>query len=180
MNQKFQVTGMTCSACSANVEKSVSKLEGVQKVNVNLLTNSMTVDYDAALTGDRAIIEAVEKAGYGASVFRRGEVKAKEDTGGNSVEAQYRSMKFRLLVSFAFLIPLLYLSMGHMLGFPLPDWVHGTENAFAFAFTQFLLTLPIVYVNRKYYQVGFKTLFHGAPNMDSLIAVCNRLRTWAS
>ncbi|NLG92017.1 MAG: heavy metal translocating P-type ATPase [Clostridiales bacterium] len=171
MNQKFQVTGMTCSACSANVEKSVSKLEGVQKVNVNLLTNSMTVDYDAALTGDRAIIEAVEKAGYGASVFRRGEVKAKEDTGGNSVEAQYRSMKFRLLVSFAFLIPLLYLSMGHMLGFPLPDWVHGTENAFAFAFTQFLLTLPIVYVNRKYYQVGFKTLFHGAPNMDSLSAV---------
>ncbi|WP_277668464.1 heavy metal translocating P-type ATPase [Caproiciproducens galactitolivorans] len=171
MNQKFQVTGMTCSACSANVEKSVSKLEGVQKVNVNLLTNSMTVDYDPALTGDSAIIKAVEKAGYGVSVFHRGEVQAQKDTRSNSVEEQYRSMKFRLLVSFAFLIPLLYLSMGHMLGFPLPDLVHGTENAFAFAFTQFLLTLPIVYVNRKYYQVGFKTLFHGAPNMDSLIAV---------
>lgn len=172
MNQKFQVTGMTCSACSANVEKSVSKLEGVQKVNVNLLTNSMAVDYDTALTGDGAIIKAVEKAGYGASVFHRGETtERKADKGGNPVEAQRRSMKIRLLVSFAFLLPLLYLSMGHMLHFPLPNWAHGTENALAFAFTQFLLTLPIVYVNRKYYQVGFKTLFHGAPNMDSLIAV---------
>ena len=172
MNQKFQVTGMTCSACSANVEKSVSKLEGVQKVNVNLLTNSMTVDFDTALTGDGAIIKAVEKAGYGASVFHRGEAaEGKKEKGENPVEAQRRSVKIRLLVSFAFLLPLLYLSMGHMLHFPLPDWAHGTENALAFAFTQFLLTLPIVYVNRKYYQVGFKTLFRGAPNMDSLIAV---------
>lgn len=80
-------------------------------------------------------------------------------------------MKIRLIVSFAFLIPLLYLSMGHMLNLPLPGWTHGVENSVTFAFTQFLLTLPVVYVNRKYYQVGFKTLFHGAPNMDSLIAI---------
>jgi heavy metal translocating P-type ATPase len=170
MNQKFDVTGMTCSACSAHVEKSVKKLEGVQSVNVNLLTNSMTVDYDAQVTDDAKIIKAVENAGYGASVqAHKGKAEKRETT--NPVESELRSMKTRLVVSFAFLIPLLYLAMGHMLGFPLPAWTHGARNAGIFAFLQFLLVLPIAYVNRKYFQVGFKTLLRRAPNMDSLIAI---------
>ena len=171
MNQKYNVTGMTCSACSANVEKSVRKVEGVRSVSVNLLSNSMAVEYDNSATGDAAIIKAVEHAGYGASVLVRGAKANVQQETQSTVENQMKEMKFRLVVSFTFLIPLLYLSMGHMFGFPLPQWTHGVENAVIFAFTQFLLTLPIVYVNRKYYQVGFKTLFHGAPNMDSLIAI---------
>lgn len=169
MNQKFDVTGMTCSACSAHVEKSVKKLAGVQSVNVNLLTNSMTVDYDAQ-ANDAKIIKAVENAGYGASVqARKGKAEKRETV--NPVASELRSMKTRLAVSFSFLIPLLYLAMGHMLGFPLPAWTHGAENAGVFAFLQFLLVLPIAYVNRKYFQVGFKTLLRRAPNMDSLIAI---------
>ncbi len=171
MTQKYNVTGMTCSACSANVEKSVRKVQGVSSVSVNLLSNSMAVDYDGDVTGDTEIIQAVEHAGYGASVLVRGAKTAVKQEEENPMEAQMRSMKMRLIVSFAFLIPLLYLAMGHMFHFPLPGVFIGTENAVIFAFTQLLLTLPIVYVNRKYYQVGFKTLFHGAPNMDSLIAI---------
>lgn len=171
MNQKFNVTGMTCSSCSANVEKSVRKVEGVQSVSVNLLSNSMAVEYDTAVTGNDAIIHAVEHAGYGASVLERGAKAAAKQQTSAPVEDELRAMKIRLIVSFAFLIPLLYLAMGHMFQFPLPEIFHGVQNAVTFAFAQLLLTLPIVYVNRKYYQVGFKTLFHGAPNMDSLIAI---------
>ncbi len=172
MNKKFNVIGMTCSACSANVEKSVKKLPGVQSVNVNLLSNNMVVEYDGGLTDDNTIIQAVVGAGYNASILERG-VKASSinEKSVNPIEDEIKGMKNRLLVSFAFLIPLLYLSMGHMFHFYLPDWLHGAPNAITFAFAQFLLTLPIVYVNRKYYQVGFKTLFHGSPNMDSLIAI---------
>lgn len=171
MTQKYNVTGMTCSACSANVEKSVRKVQGVSSVSVNLLSNNMAVDYDNAVTGDSEIIQAVEHAGYGASVLVRGAKAAVKQETENPVETEMRSMKMRLIVSFAFLIPLLYIAMGHMFHFPLLGIFDGAENAVPFAFTQFLLTLPIVYVNRKYYQVGFKTLFHGAPNMDSLIAI---------
>jgi copper-(or silver)-translocating P-type ATPase len=171
MKQKYNVTGMTCSACSANVEKSVRKVEGVNSVIVSLLTNSMVVEYDEAATGNDAVIAAVEHAGYGASLPDRSETAAAGREKTNPVEDELRSMKQRLIISFVFLVPILYIAMGHMFGFPLPGWLHGTENAVSFAFTQFLLTLPIVYVNRKYYQMGFKTLAHGAPNMDSLIAV---------
>jgi P-type Cu+ transporter len=172
MNQKFNVTGMTCSACSAHVEKSVKKVPGVQSVHVNLLSNNMSVEYDAGAADAEKIIKAVADAGYGASVpIRNAKVSAIREPAANPVEAEMKAMKTRLIVSFLFLIPLLYLAMGNMLWLPLPGWAQGMENAAVFAFAQFLLTLPIVYVNRKYYQRGFKTLAHGSPNMDSLIAI---------
>ena len=180
MKQKFNVMGMTCSACSASVERNVKKLEGVELVNVNLLTNSMTVEYDSNITDNNKIIKAVVDAGYNASVFiSRGDAEAKNQKPVNLVESETKEMKKRLIVSFAFLIPLLYLAMHHMLnewiGLPVPVFIdeifHGPENGITFAFTQFLLLLPIVYVNRKYFQVGFKTLSKGSPNMDSLIAI---------
>ena len=166
---------MTCSACSAHVEKAVGKLEGVGQVSVSLLTNSMTVDYDGEKLSDREIIAAVEDAGYGAS---EAESAAKRSAGGAPapdpnarLADEIRQMKTRVAWSFVFLIPLFYISMGHMMGLPLPHFMHGNANAAAFAFTQFLLCLPIVYLNRKYFQVGFKTLWKRSPNMDSLIAI---------
>ena len=173
MKQKFNVTGMTCSACSAHVEKAVNKLEAVRKAEVSLMTNSMTVDYDeSALTPD-GIIQAVVHAGYGASLPQKaGEAaQAKAQRPEAQMEAELSSMKHRLIWSFVFLIPLFYISMGHMFGAPLPGFLTGLENAVAFGLTQLLLTLPIMYINDKYYRVGFKTLAHLAPNMDSLIAV---------
>lgn len=172
MKQKFNITGMTCSACSAHVEKDVGKLGGVHKVTVNLLSNSMAVEYDEMKLNSSGIIRAVEQAGYGAAVkAEEGGPGTAPDTEKNSVEGQLKNMKFRLVVSFLFTIPLFYISMGHMMGWPLPGWLHGNSNAVIFAFLQFLLCLPVVYVNRKYFQMGFKTLFRGAPNMDSLIAI---------
>jgi Cu+-exporting ATPase len=171
MNQKFNVTGMTCSACSASVEKSVKKLEGIQSVQVNLLSNSMNVEYDEVLLDQNAIIHAVKNAGYGASNFISGTTTIKQLDVINPVELEQKEMKTRIIVSILFLLPLLYIAMGHMLEFPLPKGLMGVPNAITFAFTQLLLTLPIVYVNRKYYQIGFKSLFRGSPNMDSLIAI---------
>lgn len=173
MKQRFDVTGMTCSACSAHVEKSVKKLSGVYAVTVNLLQNSMQVEYNEQELSSEEIIQAVEKAGYGASV-QIPEQKAahKSDTPKkNLMDREIKSMRFRLIVSIVFLIPLMYISMGHMMGLPLPHVFHGNENALTFAFTQFLLTLPIVYVNRNYYINGFKSLGKGSPTMDSLIAI---------
>ncbi|MDO4679349.1 MAG: heavy metal translocating P-type ATPase, partial [Eubacteriales bacterium] len=174
--EKFDVTGMTCSACSSRVEKCVSKLEGASNVTVNLLTNSMQVEYDESVLSERQIIDAVVKAGYGANV-QNAKNSASSSQGktavqtGNPVEEQMKNMKFRLIVSFVFLVPLMYVSMGHMVGLPLPGFLSGVENAVSFAFTQFLLCLPIIFVNRKYYIKGFQTLYHLAPNMDSLIAI---------
>ena len=168
MKQRFDVTGMTCSACSAHVEKAVRSC-GVDGVSVNLLQNSMTVDYDASKLTSGAIIQAVEDAGYGASVH--GASETSQSVIPNEGEKEAKSTRFRLKVSIAFLIPLMYISMGHMMGLPLPSFLHGTENALAFAFTQFLLVLPILFVNRKFYQNGFKSLFKGAPTMDTLIAI---------
>lgn len=169
MKQKFNVTGMTCSACSAHVEKSVRAVKGVKDVNVNLLQNTMSVEFDDNLSQTDDIIKAVSDGGYGATVF--GEKKQSSENQTNIVSDELKNMKLRLWVSFGFLIPLMYISMGHMMGLPLPAFFHGYENSITFAMTQFLLTLPIAYVNRKYYIVGFKTLFKGAPNMDSLIAI---------
>lgn len=169
MKKSFNVTGMTCSACSAHVEKSVKKLDGIKSVNVNLLQNSMSVEYDEGILSDDNIIKVVSDSGYGANV--KGDNKGLEKINTNTAEEELKSMKFRLIVSFVFLIPLMYISMGHMVGLWVPHFLHGAKNGVAFAFTQFLLTLPIMYVNRKYFIVGFKTLFKGAPNMDSLIAI---------
>ena len=164
---------MTCSACSAHVDKSVRKLPGVQEVNVNLLQNSMTVEYDESQTDTGRIIQAVEHSGYGASVH--GGAAAGQAAFGQKQAAAppdaTKGMLRRLLLSIGFLVVLMYISMGHMLGAPLPPFLAGEENMLVFALTQLVLTLPILYINRHYFETGFKTLFHGAPNMDSLIAI---------
>ena len=177
--EQFDITGMTCSACSARVEKSVAKLPGIQEVSVNLLKNSMVASYDETALDTGQIVQAVEKAGYGA-IPKAGQNKsaapaAVSASAGkpavNTAQAEYKQMKGRLLLSALFTIPLFYISMGHMMGWPLPSGLLGMENAITFAFTQFLLLIPVVFVNAKYYRMGFKTLFHGSPNMDSLIAI---------
>lgn len=199
--QKYAVTGMTCSACSSHVEKSVSRLAGMEQVSVNLLTNSMQVTYDEKVCSEDKIIEAVEKAGYGASLISTGKgegsigtenrlagsdsgirnTTGKDQAGREAIKGkkENKEMKTRLGISIVFMVLLMVVSMHHMifmwLHIPVPAFLmrlfHGNENALTFAFTQFLLTLPIIYVNRKYYQTGFKTLFHKSPNMDSLIAI---------
>ncbi len=172
MRQKYTVTGMTCSACSAHVEKAVCKLEGVASVNVNLLGGSMQVDFDPALQSDDSIIAAVVDSGYGAQLPGKTAEKAGNTKAGiPDMEEELRGMKRRLMFSFSFFIPLFYLTMGHMVGLPIPSFFHGPENALSYALTQLLLLLPILYVNDKYYKVGFKTLLHRSPNMDSLIAL---------
>lgn len=172
MKQKFDVTGMSCSACSAHVEKAVSRVPGVDQVQVNLLQNSMVVEYEDEATDTAAIIHAVEDAGYGASVKDAHEPtkKAENDLQKRTAE-EAKKMKHRLGWSIVFLIVLMYISMGHMLGWPLPGILLGHENMMIFALTQLFLTLPIIYLNRKYYENGFKSLFHGAPNMDTLVAM---------
>ena len=170
MKQKYNVTGMSCSACSAHVEKAVSKVPGVNSVQVNLLQNSMVVDYDEAATNDQTIIHAVEEGGYGASV--KGEEKAEEPNAvQKKAEEEARKMKTRLGLSIGFLAVLMYISMGHMLEWPLPGILLGHENMMIMALTQLFLTLPVMYLNRKYYENGFRSLFHSAPNMDTLVAM---------
>ena len=189
---------MSCSACSSHVEKAVNKLENVEKASVNLLTETMDVTYDETKITSAEIIDAVVKAGYGASVMTEGSAAGAggQSTFGNAgsigrsaadgkqelqqkLDADARAMKWRLGISIGFLIPLMYVSMHHMLkewfGIPVPAFIvntmHGNANAMNFALTQFLLLLPILYVNRKFFSVGFKTLAHRSPNMDSLIAL---------
>ncbi|AEE92166.1 Copper-exporting P-type ATPase A [Tepidanaerobacter acetatoxydans Re1] len=173
VEKTYNVTGMTCAACSAAVEHSVKKVYGVESVTVNLLTNSMRVKYDDEKTSDIEIIKAVEDAGYGASLKEKKGIKQKAETtkAKTLADAEIEDMKLRLKVSILFMIPLMYISMGHMLNLPLPSFLSGIENAVSFAFAQFLLVLPIAFANRKFYTIGFKTLFKGHPNMDSLIAI---------
>ena len=172
--EQFDITGMTCSACSARVEKSVAKLDGVQEVAVNLLKNSMVASYDETILNTDQIVQAVVKSGYGAFPKAENKVQTKSGTQAPAkdiAKEEYQNMKRRLIISMIFAIPLFYISMGHMMGWPLPGFLLGMENAMSFAFTQFLLLLPVIFVNFKYYRMGYKTLFHGAPNMDSLIAI---------
>ena len=188
MKERFDVTGMTCSACSSHVEKSVGKLTGVENVSVNLLTNSMQVEFDENKLDTADIIKAVEDAGYGAAVKdghaksgtkMSGQSDSQENSGLSAVEQNVKNMKKRLIVSLIFWIPLMYVSMGHMiyqwLNIPMPpftmNFLHGNENAITYAFTQFLLLLPILIANQKYFKNGFKTLWNRSPNMDSLIAI---------
>lgn len=170
MKEKFDVTGMSCSACSAHVEKAVSKVPGVDAVQVNLLQNSMVVEFKEDKTDTGKIIDAVAEAGYGASV--KGKEAPKE---ANAVQKETAdaagAMKRRLGWSLAFLAVLMYVSMGHMFGWPLPGILKDHENIMVFALTQLFLTLPVMYLNRKYFENGFKTLLHGAPNMDTLVAM---------
>lgn len=219
MKQRYHISGMTCSACSSHVEKAAGRLEGVRKASVNLLTETMEIEYDENVLTEEVIEKAVEKAGYGASLISNGGRSRetggdRSGAGGGMPEAgegaecrgggdcrirgegvreaaggrdglqrkareETRAMKWRLGISIGFLIPLMYVAMYHMFndwfGLPIPGFVHrflhGNENAMTFAMTQFILLLPILYMNRKFFSVGFKTLRHLSPNMDSLIAL---------
>ncbi len=176
----FNVTGMTCSACSARVEKAVTKLDGIGNVSVNLLTNSMRAEFDESVLTTDNIIDAVVKAGYGASVAGNSEASQKDanenaSMGGGIASEEIRQMKNRLIISSVFLIPLMYISMGHMVGLPVPELIgkvmYGDANAGVYVFVQFLLLLPILYVNRKFFISGFNSLRHGGPNMDTLVGL---------
>ena len=172
--KKFDVTGMSCAACQGHVEKAVKKLDGVKSVNVNLLQNSMQVEYDESCVSPADMIAAVEKAGYGASEKAAGGAQTGGDTGAarsNAAEKALKNMKRRLISSVVFLVPLFYICMGHMAGFPLPAILKGHENMMIFALTQLLLTVPIIALNFHYFSNGFKNLIHRTPNMDSLIAL---------
>ncbi len=173
---------MSCSACSTRVEKAVNKLDGIDKASVNLLTNSMQADYDESVVSQQDIIKAVVDAGYGASPADTGSTTksgAPQKSASDLAKEEMKSMKQRLIGSIIFLIPVMYISMYHMFnewfGLPIPNFMHyifhGPQNAITFAFTQFLLILPILYLNRKYYINGFRNLFEGAPNMDSLVGL---------
>ena len=159
MKQKYIVKGMTCAACQAHVEKAVKKL-GVKSVNVNLLSNTMVVDYDEKKITISDLEKAVKDAGY--TLVVEGE-KVKTD--------EMKKEKARLISSVILLLPLLYVSMGHMLGAPLPSFLVGEQNAVSYAFLQFILVLPILIINYNYFTVGLKRLVKLKPNMDSLIAV---------
>ena len=183
LKERFQVTGMSCAACSSKVERTVNHLNGVQKAEVNLLANAMTVEYDETVITEAEIIQAVEHIGYGAAPANgNSAAKPASDARGGAVktaEKESKSMRNRLIWSFVFLIPLMYVSMHHMLWewfhIPVPPfitaWFHGSENALTFAFTQLLLVAPILYLNRKYFENGFRSLVRLSPNMDTLISV---------
>ncbi len=182
---KFSITGMSCSACSARVEKAVSGLTGTDKVSVNLLTNSMQLEYDEQQTSPEAIIAAVEGAGYGAAVLGGGQQTGQKQAASlpQSSAAQSRQaaaeVRQRLVWSLIFLVPLMYVAMHGMwhelAGLPVPrfmaKWLDGPENGISFAFLQLLLVLPIMYLNRRFYTVGFRTLAQGAPNMGTLVGM---------
>lgn len=168
MKKKFNVIGMSCAACSASVEKAVKRIDGVISADVNLLGKSMICEYDEKKTDDATIIAAVKRAGFEASLFGNEEKpKAEKESGSDG----FTPVKTRLIASCILLVILMYISMGHMVGLPLPSFLIGTENGVSFALIQLLIALPIVYLNRKFYFVGFKALWHRAPNMDSLVAV---------
>lgn len=160
--KQYNVKGMSCAACSARVEKAVSKVSGVTSCSVNLLTNSMSVEGSAA---DSDIIKAVKNAGYGAS-----SIKNKEKAEDTSTESPIRPMRTRFITSLVFLLILMYFSMGHMMwSFPLPKFYDG--NHIAMGLTQLLLTVIIMVINQKFFISGYKSLIHGAPNMDTLVAL---------
>lgn len=165
MKERFDVSGMTCASCQANVQKAVEKL-GVDFVNVNLISETMTVSYDDGKISENDIIKAVEKIGYGAKPKNKKNLKE-----NNKTFDEEKIVKNRLIISFIFLIPLMYVSMGHMINLPLPHFLMGTRGSVNFAFLQFLLTLPIVFVNRIFYISGFKALFNKASNMDTLVGL---------
>lgn len=175
--ETYDITGMSCAACSARIEKGISGMEGMQQCSVNLLKNSMTVSYDEAELDSGKIIHQVEDIGYGASLHQTQGSKTTGASGRgkngatDAAAAAAKQMKQRLIVSLVFTIPLFYISMGHMAGWPLPPWLLGARNHMIFAFTQFLLVLPVLIAGGHYFKNGLKNLWHRSPNMDSLIAL---------
>ena len=164
MTEKFVVTGMTCAACAAHVEKAANSLDGVDSAAVNLMLGTLVCSYDADKVTPQAIISAVEASGYGAAPAD----EAKRDI-RREQEASARAMGRRLLWSVVCLVPLFYLSMGHMMGLPVPAFMH--RQPLTAALVQLVLCVPILILNRAYFTVGFSRLFKGAPNMDSLVAL---------
>ena len=175
-NEKFHITGMTCAACQANITRNVGKLDGVEEVNVSLLANQMTVAYDEEKIDEQAIIHAVTEIGYGASGTG---TEAQKDSGFGKewqnrremTEENQKEMQRRLITSVAILIPLMYVAMGPMMSLPVPGFLVGMENSLISALTQLLLTIPVMIINRHFYQSGVKALVKKAPNMDSLVAI---------
>lgn len=179
----YDITGMSCAACSARIEKGLSGMAGVENVSVNLLKNSMAISYDESLLDTDKIVAKVVDIGYGAALHKGSGTGGQSGTGekkksgeaanspSDPAAAQMQLMKKRLIISLIFTVPLFYISMGHMAGWPLPGFFHGMENAMIFAFTQFLLVLPVMIVGGHYYKNGFKSLWRRSPNMDSLIAL---------
>lgn len=197
--ESFDVTGMTCAACSARVEKTTNKVEGVHLATVNLLKNSMEVEFDQGVDTaqvTQAIETAVRKAGYGAlprsenrGFAQAGGQDSKHSESAQSVavagnessgiadpstsiaEQEKKRLQTRLVISAVFMVPLFYISMGHMMGWPLPSVLLGAENSMVYALTLFVLLIPIIAINFKFFHVGFTALIHGSPSMDSLIAL---------
>ena len=166
MKKDFKVTGMTCAACSSRVERVLSKMEGVTKAEVNLATEDLHIDYDDSKLKIQDIIGKIEKAGYGA-------YEVKEDTKIDDTDKEdaINSLKKRFVLSLVFAVPLLYISMGHMMGAPLPSIIDPMKNAMNFALIQLILVIPVMIVGRKFFIGGFKNIVHLSPNMDSLIAI---------
>ena len=169
MKEKFTISGMSCAACSARVEKAVSALRGVRAADVNLLQNTLTADFDESVLSVQDIVAAVENAGYGAAPVQKDKTADNAAPQADPAAQAERHLRLRFWSSLAFLLPLFYISMGHMLGAPLPQAL--TQNPGVFALTQFLFLIPVLFINREIFANGLKTLFHGAPNMNSLIAV---------
>ena len=175
--QRFDITGMTCAACSARVEQATSAVPGVQQAVVNLLKNSMDVTFDGTPETIEAISTAVDKAGYGAYPRVEGATAVTTQGGAsqarpeNAAAREAKTVRMRLIVSFVFCIPLFYVDMGHMWGWPLPACFLGPENSMTLGLTQLLLVIPIVFVNFKFFRNGFKGLAHRSPNMDTLVAL---------
>lgn len=170
MKLKFRVEGMSCAACSASVERVTRRIEGVASADVSLLENSLTVEAESKAVTEK-ICDAVEKAGFKAIPVEDSSAETVPSENKNERVPTEKAMKIRLFGSAMILVVLMYLTMGHMIGLPTPGIFHGEENAPFFALVQLILTLPIMYLNRKFYFVGFRALFHGSPNMDSLVAV---------
>ena len=172
ITEKYRITGMTCAACSSAVERVTRKLEGVSESNVNLTTGLLTITYDETKTGSSHVIARVERAGFGAELEVEKSKEEKQHEKDELAES-VKKTKHRLIANVILAIPLLYISMGHMVPFPMPlpkilDMHHSPLN---FALAQLIFTLIILYNGRKFYLVGFKSLFRGHPNMDSLVAI---------
>ncbi|MEE1503855.1 MAG: HAD-IC family P-type ATPase, partial [Acutalibacteraceae bacterium] len=171
---KFNVTGMTCAACQANVTKAANKLNGTEKADVNLLSGTLTVTFDEAKLNEQDYINAVNDIGYGATLYdenKQNQLKSQWEARKKNEEENIYSTKKRLLSSIIFLIILMYIAMGHMIKLPLPHFLHGTENALLNAIVQALITIPVIIINRKFFISGFKGLIKKAANMDSLVAL---------
>ncbi len=167
--EQYSVTGMTCSACSAHVEKAVNGVPGVKSCTVSLLTNSMSVDADASVTA-ADIVKAVEEAGYGAKP-QNGQAAAAAPGEDMLADTTTPRIRKRLIASLCFLIPLMYVTMGHMVGLHLPSFLDGPENAASFALVQLILTVPVLIINQSFFVNGFRSMLHRSPTMDALVAL---------